>query len=532
MADPERERTPLWELRDIVKRYPGVTANDGVCLKLMPGEIHGLLGENGCGKSTLIKILSGVEQPTEGEIFREGERIRLPSPIDARRAGIATVFQEFSLVPDLTVAENIFLGRALTNKLGLVDWDALEAESRRTLEVLGLADEIDPRALVGSLSVAQQQLVEIAKAVSTNARTLILDEPTAALSLPEIERLHILLRRLKAQSHSILYVSHRLDEVVAIIDVATVLKDGRRVAAPGETQIAIEPLVAAMIGTDLQAHFPAGAHASSTVLFEVKSLASETLEDISFTLHAGEILGVAGVMGSGRTSLLRTLFGLDPIHSGSLRLQNKLYAPHSPAEAIARGVAFIPENRKSDGLFFNFGGAENSTIASLAKITQHGLLDFDAEEGSFATLMQNLAIHRRASVVTVGGLSGGNQQKIVLARWIFRDAEVFLLDEPTQGIDVGAKASIYQLLRALTAQGKGILLVSSDMEELLALSDRIAILRHGTLVNIQPAFHFNEHSLAVATAGTASRRDSSFPRKRESSKESLSSGTGPPLSRG
>lgn len=496
------EPTPLWELRDIVKRYPGVTANDRVSLKLMPGEIHGLLGENGCGKSTLIKILSGVEQPTEGQIFREGQLIQLNSPVAARHAGIATVFQEFSLVPDLSVAENIFLGRTFTNRFGLVDWDRINIESLRTLQELGLAAEIDPHATVRSLSVAQQQLVEIAKAVSTNARTLILDEPTAALSLPEIERLHALLRRLKSGGHAILYVSHRLDEVVSLIDVATVLKDGRRVRAPGEIEIAIEPIVAAMIGRDLAEHFPPGAHASETVLFEVEKLGShEGIRDVSFTLHEGEILGIAGVMGSGRTSLLRALFGLEPLKAGCMRLRNAAYAPRSPAEAIDRGVAFIPENRKSDGLFFNFGGAENSTIASLDKITRLGLLDFAAERSSFAALSRDLAIPQRATSIKVDGLSGGNQQKIVLARWVFREADVFLLDEPTQGVDVGAKASIYQHVRTLTRQRKAIVLVSSDLEELLALSDRIAILRNGVMTDIQPASAFDEHSLSVATAG-------------------------------
>lgn len=503
--------TPLWELRDIVKQYPGVVANDRVSLKLMPGKIHGLLGENGCGKSTLIKILSGVEQPTAGEIFKDGQPIQLHSPVDARNAGIATVFQEFSLVPDLSVAENIFLGRAPTNRLGLMDWARIHAESLRTLAQLGLQGEIDPQATVRSLSVAQQQLVEIAKAVSTNAKTLILDEPTAALSLPEIARLHDLLRRLKAQDHAILYVSHRLDEVVSLIDVATVLKDGRRVRAPGEVEIAIEPIVAAMIGQDLAEHFPQGAHASETVLLDVQGIASDGfVKEASFQLHAGEILGIAGVMGSGRTSLLRTLFGLEAVSAGSIQLRNEVYNPNSPADAIDRGIAFIPENRKSDSLFFNLGGAENATMPSLARITRWGLLDFSAERAAFTTLMRDLAIHKRASLVKVGELSGGNQQKIVLARWIFGEAEVFLLDEPTQGIDVGAKASIYQLLRDMTRQGKAVVLVSSDLEELLAMSDRIAILRNGVMTQIQPTATFDEHTLSVAMAGGASEAAPSF----------------------
>lgn len=494
-----RDVTPLWEVRDIVKRYPGITANDHISLELMPGLIHGLLGENGCGKSTLIKILSGVEQPSEGEIFREGRPVRLHSPVEARRAGIATVFQEFSLVPDLSVAENIFLGRLCKNRLKLVDWSKMNAESLRTLEALGLGDEIDPRATVRSLSVAQQQLVEIAKAVSIHARTLILDEPTAALSHPEIERLHMLLRRLRSTGHAILYVSHRLEEVVSLIDVATVLKDGRRVRAPGEIEIAIEPIVAAMIGQNQAEYFPAGSHASDMVLLQAEGLASrDGITDVSFTLHRGEIFGVAGAMGSGRTSLLRAIFGLQHTTSGSMRLSDRPFAPSSPTEAIDRGVAFIPENRKTDSLFFNLGSVENATIASLPKVTRRGLLESAAESAAFATLSRGLSISSHAAQVNVGGLSGGNQQKIVLARWIFRDAELFLLDEPTQGIDIGAKASIYRLLRDLTARGKAILLVSSDLDEVLALSDRIGVLRNGILTEIRDAAEFDKLTLSMA----------------------------------
>jgi ribose transport system ATP-binding protein len=499
--------TPLWELRDIVKRYPGVIANDRVSLAILPGQIHGLLGENGCGKSTLIKILSGVEQPSSGEILKDGRPIRLNSPVEARRAGIATVFQEFSLVPDLSVAENIFLGRAFTTRFGLLDRSRIYRESVRILDLLGLGGEVDPRAPVRAISVAQQQLVEIAKAISVNAQTLILDEPTAALSLPEIERLHALLRRLKAQGHGILYVSHRLDEVVALIDVATILKDGQRVRAPGEIEIAIEPIVSAMIGGDLDKHFPPGKQPSTKILFEMEPLVRSGVQEVSFSLRAGEILGIAGVMGSGRTSLLRTLFGLNPLTTGHMRLRNEPYAPGSPAEAIRLGVAFITENRKSDGVFFNFSGAENTTIAALEKITRHGLLNFSVERDAFKGLLRGLSISRRAAKVKVGNLSGGNQQKIVLARWIFSESQLFLLDEPTQGIDIGARESIYQLLRDLTGRGKAIILVSSDFEELLGLSDRIAILRNGIMTETRPASAYDEHSLSVAIAGRARAQD-------------------------
>jgi ribose transport system ATP-binding protein len=498
-----RSDTPLWELRDITKRYPGVTANDGVTLRLLPGEIHGLLGENGCGKSTLIKILSGVEAPSEGQIFKDGEPIVLHSPVEARAAGIATVFQEFSLVPDLSVSENIFLGRLPTRtRSGLLDRKRMDAHALETLRVLGIDGEIEPRAIVRNLSVAQQQLVEIAKAVSAQAKTLILDEPTAALGHAEIARLHALVRRLKEGGHAILYVSHRLDEVVSLIDVVTILKDGRRVRGPGEIEISLKPIVAAMIGQDVAEHYPGRSHPIGDVLFAAQDVSTERgVANISFSVRAGEIFGIGGVMGSCRTSLMRAIFGLDALTTGAMTLADKPYLPRSTAEAIARGVALLPENRKTDGLFFNFDGPENATIASLERIARNGLLDFRAEQLAFARLTAQLAIHSRASQVKVGGLSGGNQQKIVLSRWMFRDAALFLLDEPTQGIDVGAKATIYQEIRKLGAAGKAIILVTSDFEELLALSDRIAILRNGAITEIRPASSFDEYTLSAAAAG-------------------------------
>jgi ribose transport system ATP-binding protein len=498
-----QDQTPLWELRDITKRYPGVTANDHVTLRLLPGQIHGLLGENGCGKSTLIKILSGVEAPTEGEILKDGRPIVLRSPFEARTAGIATVFQEFSLVPDLSVSENIFLGRLPTRgRARLLDRTGMDASALEVLRTLGIDGEIQPRAIVRALSVAQQQLVEIAKAVSAQTKTLILDEPTAALSHAEIARLHLLVRRLKENGHAILYVSHRLDEVISLIDVATILKDGRRVRGPGEVEISLKPIVLAMIGQDIAEHYPSRAHPIGEVIFQAKNVSTDHgVDNVSFSVRRGEIFGIAGVMGSCRTSVMRAIFGLDACTTGTMTLNNGSYKPRSTSDAIARGVALLPENRKTDGLFFNFDGPENATIASLDKITRNGLLDFRLEECAFAQLTTQLSIHSRASEVKVGGLSGGNQQKIVLSRWVFRDATLFLFDEPTQGIDVGAKAIIYQEMRKLGAAGKAIILVSSDFEELLALCDRIAILRNGAITEVRAAAQFDEYTLSTAAAG-------------------------------
>jgi ABC-type sugar transport system ATPase subunit len=494
---------PRWALTDIVKRYPGVLASDHVTLELRSGEIHGLLGENGCGKSTLIRILSGVERPDAGQIAKDGIAISFDSPLEARRAGIATVFQEFSLVPELSVAENIALGSKLpTTKLGTVDWRRIDASAAEVLAELGMAGEIDARLPVSALSVAQQQLVEIAKAISARAETLILDEPTAALSEKEIERLHDLLRTLKARGQSILYVSHRLDEVVSVVDVVTILKDGRRVSAPGEIEIAIVPIVSAMIGADIETFYPPRGQPGDEVVLSVSGLDNQRhFTDVSFELRRGEILGIAGSMGSGRSSLLRTIFGVHRPDSGSIRLHGKPYLPSDTNIAVGSRFALVPENRKTDGLFFNFSGPENASIAALSKIGAGPLLSRRKERRGFSELSDLLKFSRNAAETPVRSLSGGNQQKIVLSRWLFADAEVFLLDEPTQGIDVGAKKSMYELLRQLAANGRSVVLVSSDFEELIAMSDTIRILRDGRLGPALPAAGLTARELAVAAAG-------------------------------
>lgn len=497
------DATPRWALTDIVKRYPGVLANDHVTLELRAGEIHGLLGENGCGKSTLIRVLSGVERPDSGTVTKDGAPVSFASPLEARDAGIATVFQEFSLVPELSVAENIALGSAIPrNRLGLIDWHRIDRRAADVLTELGIGDELTPGAIVNTLSVAQQQLVEIAKAVSARAKTLILDEPTAALSEGEIARLHDLLRTLKASGHSILYVSHRLDEVVTIVDVVTILKDGKRVSGPGETEVAIAPIVTAMIGADIDTFYPPRGEGTGDVVLSAKGLTNPPhFEAVDLELHRGEILGIAGTMGSGRSSLLRTIFGVHPHSAGTIVLNGAAYDPRDTSVAVGRRVAFVPENRKTDGLLMNFSGPENASIAALSKIATGPFLDRGKEMSAFAELSDLLKFSRNAAKTPVFGLSGGNQQKVVLSRWLFADADVFLLDEPTQGIDVGARKSMYELLRKLAFSGKAVLLVSSDFEELIAMSDRISILRGGHLGHPKSAASMTARALAITAAG-------------------------------
>ncbi len=474
-------RTPVWSLRSVSKRFAGVLANDRVSIDLHPSEIHGLIGENGSGKSTLIKILSGAYQPTAGDILKEGRPIVLGDPIAARRAGVSTVFQEFSLVPQLSVAENIHLGR-LPKRHRRVDWAGMRDNAVRLLADMDIG--IDPDRPVGSLSVAEQQLVEIAKALSTEASLLILDEPTTALGLEEIARLHGLLRRLRDRGTAILYISHRLDEVTDLVDCVTILKEGRVVSAAAESRVDIDFIVGRMVG-DVGEHYPKERNATDRVALEVRGLSSRNkVTDVSFDVRVGEVFGLAGVLGSGRTEVARALFGLDRPTAGSVRWKGRPLDLSSPHAAIAAGFALVPENRKFDGLFFNFTGFPNITVGSLDRLGPAWAISLAAERAAGRALVHDLEITPAAETREVGNLSGGNQQKIVIARWLYAGAELLILDEPTQGIDVAAKIAVYKLINRLTREGRSVILISSDHEELMAMSDRIGIMSHGRLVRV------------------------------------------------
>ncbi len=493
------DRIPAWALVNIVKRYPGVVANDRVSIRLYAGEIHGLVGENGCGKSTLIKVLSGAHPPDEGSILKRGEAIVLASPIAAREAGVSTVFQEFSIVPTLTVAENIHLGR-WPKRRGQVDWEAMRANASRILGEMEI--RIDPDRVVSDLSVAEQQLVEIAKALASQASMLILDEPTTALGLEEIARLHRILRRLKARGTAILYISHRLDEVIELVDVATVMKDGR-IASPAEiTRIEIPFIVEKMVGK-VGEHYPKEPVPFGEIILSVKNLSTANrVQDVSFELRRGEVFGLGGVLGSGRTEVARALFGVDRLTGGTMTWKGKPVAFRSPKQAISAGLALVPENRKFDGLFFNFAGFPNMTAAGLGRLGRHGFISLAREAEAGAELVRNLEITPAAADKEVGFLSGGNQQKIVIARWLFAGAELFILDEPTQGIDIGAKIAVYRLINRLTAAGKAVILISSDHDELIAMSDRIGLMSHGRLVAVKNARSLVKTDLVQAQTAT------------------------------
>lgn len=496
---------PLWDVVEVSKAYPGVQANDRVSIRLMAGRIHGLLGENGCGKSTLIRLLSGVDRPDSGELRLRGKPVTLESPTGARALGVSTVFQEFSIVPSLTVAENVFLGRWPRRALGLIDWEKMRRRSREVLAELDIA--LDPDAITSTLSVAQQQLIEIAKAVAAESKLIILDEPTTALGLEEIAQLHTLLRRMRSKGHAILYVSHRLDEVTALVDEVTIMRGGRVVSAAGNTAVEVDAIVSAMIGGNVKDHYPKDRNTRPETVLAVNGISSGSgVNDVSFTLHRGEVLGLGGVLGSGRTEIARALFGLDPLTSGQISIDGRPVRISAPSDAIREGLALVTENRKTDGLFFNFDGRANISSASLPQFSSLGFLNLRREDTEATALARQLELSRGAEAKSVQHLSGGNQQKVVIARWLLSKARVLILDEPTQGIDIGAKLAVYRLINRLTAEGCGVLLISSDHDELLAMSDRIAVVRNGTVIEIRAPQDLT-HADLVRAATTGNMTD-------------------------
>jgi ABC-type sugar transport system ATPase subunit len=484
---------PLWELRNVTKIFPGVKALDDISLKIYPGEIHGLVGENGSGKSTLVKCLSGVHQPNSGSLVYRGEPVVIHDPMMAYSLGVATIYQERSLVPSLTVAENIFLGR-LPRTAGFrmrVDWQMIYEKSSAILEKLGI--DLDPRRTIEDLSVAEQQMVEIAKALSMDAGLVIMDEPTAAIGLEEAERLYGLIRNMAEHGIAVLYISHHLDEVVDLIDRLTILKDGRRVGEWGRGELTVEGIVSLMIGSDLKEHYPKERNRTGELLLSVTDIWTERgVNGASFDLHRGEVLGLAGLIGTGRSEIAQAIFGIDPIHRGRIRLYaGPSGSPRdsfaSPREAIQHGVALLTEDRMYSGLFMNFNGLNNVSIARLDKISRYGVLSLKREETLGGQYIEKLRITPNAVQRSVQYLSGGNQQKIIISRWMFSQAEVLILDDPTQGIDVGAKVEVYNLINELTGQGKGVILISSDFDELLAMSDRVGIVNRGRVIEIREA---------------------------------------------
>lgn len=500
MSSSIQGKIPILEVRNLFKAFPGVQALDNVSLEVFSGEVHALLGENGSGKSTLVKCLSGVHQPESGQIILNGKVVTFHSPLDARLAGISTIYQEFSLVPNLSVAENIYLGRYLRTPSGMIDWAAMYKGTLDVLERLSLT--INPDSIVKNLSVAEQQLVEIAKAISLDSKLLIMDEPTAALGLIETERLMELIKRLTQQEKAIIYISHRLDEVFQVAQRVTILKDGKRIITAPISDLNMGEMVRMMIGFDIEQHYPKEQNVLSKTLLQVRHISTDNgVHDVSFDVKVGEVLGLGGMLGSGRTEIGKAVYGVDRITSGEILLNGKPINCQSPNDAVNLGIGMIPENRKTDGCFNNFEGTKNITISRLQDILRGPFLNLNMEQKYGEAFIQRMNISRIALDRSVQYLSGGNQQKVIIARWLFSKARLLIMDEPTQGIDVGAKLEIYKLINELTANGISIILISSDFPELLAMSDRVAVVRDGRIILVTEANKLTEYQLMAIASG-------------------------------
>ena len=488
------------EMRSITKRFPGVVALDRVDFELERGEVHVLLGENGAGKSTLVKMLAGAYRPDEGEILLDGEAASISSATDAQKLGISTIYQEFNLVPQFTVAENIFLGRQ-PRRFGFVDRRKMREEARKLLDRMKVL--VDPDALVSNLGVAQRQMVEIAKALSLNARILIMDEPTASLSGQEVERLFEIVRGLKKEEVAMIFISHHLEEVSEIGDRVTVLRDGKVVdRVPASTKHS--ELVRMMVGRSVEAQFPRRRPELGEVLLEVKNLSREgVLEDVSLSLRAGEVVGVAGIVGAGRTELARAIFGADPGDAGEVWVEGRRMERGDPREAKRRGMGFVTEDRQGQGIVPPLSVAENLGLASLERNTHVGLVNRREQRKQARKIIEDLNIRTPGPEQEIRFLSGVNQQKTVIGKWLLADSKVLIMDEPTRGIDVGAKVEIYELMNELTENGAGILMISSDLPEVLGMSDRILVMSGGRITGELSVEEANgENVMELATQGS------------------------------
>ncbi len=471
---------PILEMRQIRKTFPGVVALDKVDFELRRGEVHILLGENGAGKSTLMKILSGAYQKTEGQIILDGAEVEIKNPKHAQTLGISTVYQEFNLIPHLSIGENIFLGREPVRFAGLIDQRAILQEAKSALSGLGLT--LNPRKSVKELRVAEQQMVEVAKALSLDARILIMDEPTAALTEHEITELFATICRLKDKGVSIVYISHRMEELFEIGDRVTVLRDGRSVGTHAVLDISKTELIRLMVNRELTELFPKEHATRGAEVLRVERLSTKSgLKEISFSLHKGEVLGVAGLLGAGRTELARAIFGLDETSSGSIYVNGVVRKMNSPRSAIKSGIGFLTEDRKSQGLVLPLSVERNLCLSSVDKFSRWGIMHSSEERQAATRYVEELRIKTPSLDQKVVFLSGGNQQKVVLSKWLCSQAEVFIFDEPTRGVDVGAKAEIYQLMNRLTAAGVAIMMISSELLEVLGMSDRVMVMRGGRI---------------------------------------------------
>lgn len=488
----------LVSMEGIDKAFPGVQALDGCRFQLLAGEVHALVGENGAGKSTLMKVLTGVYRKDAGRIVYQGQEVDIPNPRAAWEMGIGIIHQELNLIPHLTVAQNIFIGREPRRRPRfLLDEKELNERAQRLLESVKL--DVDPRARVADLTIAKQQLVEIAKALSYNSQVLIMDEPTSALSDAEIQELFRIIRELKAKGVGIVYISHRMDEIKQICDRVTVMRDGRTVGTVNAQEVSVDQIVSMMVGREIYATAqPAPNEGASEVVLEVRSLSrGRAFQDVSFSLRKGEILGFAGLMGAGRTEVARAVFGADPIDSGEIYVNGKRVEIKSPADAVRLGIGYLPEDRKRHGLMLDLDVEANTIVATLQRYAAAlGWVQKSKARREVQAYVEQLGVKTPGLEQRVRYLSGGNQQKVVLAKWLAKNCDILIFDEPTRGIDVGAKGEIYKLLNDLTVrQGKSVIMISSELPEILRMSHRIIVMCEGRITGELVAHEATEEAI-------------------------------------
>ncbi len=474
--------TPVLEVKNIWKEFPGVIALKGINETFLKGEVHAIVGENGAGKSTLIKVISGVFSPNKGDIFLKGKKVRFSSPLDAKSHGIVTIFQELSVLPNLSVAENIFIGREKTS-MGFLSYRDLYKRTEEILKNLDISD-ISPATITGKLSVAYQQLVEIGRAISGKAEIIIMDEPTSSLTETEVKTLFKIINKLKESGVTVIYISHKLEEIFQIADRVTVMRDGEKVGIYNIDEVTEDKVVELMVGRKLESYYVKDSSPKDEVVLEVRGFTGERFKNVSFNLKKGEILGFSGLVGAGRTELMMSLFGFLPYEKGEVFINGKKVNIRSPQDAINHNIGLVPEDRKMQGLILIMTVRENITLPSLDNLKTAGFIKL-AEEAKIAKKMvKDLSIKTPSIEQKTLNLSGGNQQKVVLAKWLNLKPRILILDEPTRGIDVGAKAEIYKLMNDMAKEGISIIMVSSELPEILAMSDRVAVMAEGELTAI------------------------------------------------
>jgi len=504
MTDRDSSRVRLLRASGISKWYAGVRALADATFELLPGEVHALVGENGAGKSTLVKIVTGAVVPDEGTIEIDDHAVAIASPRAAKSLGIAAIYQQPALFPELTVAENIALGVERSGLWGHIDWHARRRRATELLARVGAA--IDPDAEAGGLTMPQQQLVEIARALGADARILILDEPTASLSSEDTRTLFEAIRSLRSHGVGMIYISHRLEELPEIADRVTVLRDGRTIDTRPMTDVDRQELIRMMVGRELSAVFPKRDVSPGDVALELRGLccAAANVVDVDLTVRAGEIVGLAGLVGAGRTGLARAVFGVSPLDAGEIRLNGRSILVREPADAIAAGIAYVPEDRRRHGVIPELSVAANVTLASLDAISRIASLDFDSEREIAARFVDQLGVKTSSLHAPVATLSGGNQQKVALSRWLATKPSVLILDEPTQGVDVGAKSEIHALMTDLAAEGVAILMISSELPEILGMSDRVVVMRGGRIAGELARNEASQEAVLALALGDAS----------------------------